>query len=121
MSLLVVCATLTESPERREAILKYLESHPDSFEVTEHVEDFGYEPIKRVHKQDFLDYLETAYDEWILEGGHPNGVLPATIPHYKIARLGRQTPVNSLAKSGEYCFDLSAVITKGNTSKNKIR
>ncbi|KAF8938017.1 Arginase/deacetylase [Dissophora ornata] len=101
-----------ESPERREAILKYLESHPDSFEVTEHVEDFGYEPIKRVHKQDFLDYLETAYDEWILEGGHPNGVLPATIPHYKIARLGRQTPVNSLAKSGEYCFDLSAVITK---------
>ncbi|KAG0312966.1 hypothetical protein BGZ99_009168 [Dissophora globulifera] len=101
-----------ESPARLEAILHYLESNPSSFEITEHVEDFGYAPIQRVHRQDFLDYLETAYKEWILEGGHPNGVLPATIPHYKVARLGRQTPVNTLAKAGEYCFDLSAVITK---------
>ncbi|KAF9129084.1 hypothetical protein BGW39_004483 [Mortierella sp. 14UC] len=101
-----------ECPERREAILKYLESHSDSFEVTEHVEDFGYEPIKRVHKQGFLDYLERAYDEWILEGGHPNGVMPSTIPHYKLARLGGQTPTNSLTNAGEYCFDMSAVITK---------
>ncbi|OAQ25507.1 Arginase/deacetylase [Linnemannia elongata AG-77] len=101
-----------ECPERREAILKYLESHSDSFEVTEHVEDFGYEPIKRVHKQGFLNYLETAYDEWILEGGHPNGVMPSTIPHYRLARLGGQTPTNSLTNAGEYCFDMSAVITK---------
>ncbi|KAF9100918.1 hypothetical protein BGX27_000189 [Mortierella sp. AM989] len=101
-----------ESPERREAILKYLESNPEAFEITEHVEDFGYEPIKRVHKQDFLEYLETAYEEWIKEGGHTNGVLPATIPHYKIARLGKVKASNCLAKSGEYCFDLSAVITK---------
>ncbi|KAI1309504.1 hypothetical protein EDD11_004090 [Mortierella claussenii] len=82
------------------------------FEITEHVEDFGYEPIKRVHKQDFLDYLESAYKEWIEEGGHPNGVLPATIPHYKLKRYGHQKASNCLAKSGEYCFDLSAVITK---------
>ncbi|KAG0203300.1 hypothetical protein BGX28_004396 [Mortierella sp. GBA30] len=101
-----------ESPERLEAILQYLKSHPDSFEITEEVEDFGYEPIKRVHRQDFLDYLETAYKEWIAEGGHPNGVLPGTIPHYKVARLGKLVPANSLAKSGEYCFDMSAVITK---------
>ncbi|KAF9573122.1 hypothetical protein EC968_008971 [Mortierella alpina] len=101
-----------ESPNRREAILGYLEEHPDTFEITEHVEDFGYDPIKRVHKQDFLNYLETAYEEWILEGGHPNGVLPGTIPHYKVARLGRLKAANCLAKSGEYCFDMSAVITK---------
>ncbi|KAF9998818.1 hypothetical protein BGZ79_007531 [Entomortierella chlamydospora] len=101
-----------ESPERLEAILQYLTSNPDSFEITEHVEDFGYEPIKRVHKQDFLEYLKTAYEEWIKEGGHPNGVLPATIPHFKLARLGKLRPSNILAKSGEFCFDLSAVITK---------
>ncbi|KAG0370039.1 hypothetical protein BGZ54_008037 [Gamsiella multidivaricata] len=101
-----------ESPQRREAILQYLESHPESFEITEKTNDYGYEPIKRVHRQDFLDYLEHAYEEWIQEGGHPNGVLPATIPHYKVARLGKQKTSNCLAKSGEYCFDLSAVITK---------
>ncbi|KAF9433882.1 hypothetical protein BGZ76_008864 [Entomortierella beljakovae] len=101
-----------ESPERREAILSYLVAHPEIFQVTEHVEDFGYEPIKRVHKKDFLEYLETAYEEWIKEGGHPNGVLPATIPHYKLTKLGKQKASNILAKSGEYCFDLSAVITK---------
>ncbi|KAF9200298.1 hypothetical protein BGZ49_009484 [Haplosporangium sp. Z 27] len=101
-----------ESPARREAILGYLKSNPESFEITEDVEDFGYEPIKRVHKQDFLDYLETAYEEWIEEGGHPNGVLPATIPHYKLVKHGKLKASNTLAKSGEYCFDLSAVITK---------
>ncbi|KAG0056865.1 hypothetical protein BGZ83_003159 [Gryganskiella cystojenkinii] len=101
-----------ESPQRRDAILAYLVAHPDSFEVTEEYEDFGYEPIQRVHRQDFLDYLETAYEEWIQEGGHPNGVLPATIPHYKVARLGKQKATNLLSKAGEYCFDLSAVITK---------
>jgi len=93
--------------------LAYLQAHSDSFEITERVEDFGCTPIQRVHKQDFLDYLETAYEEWIQEGGHPNGVLPATIPHHKIARLGKVKASNLLSKAGEYCFDLSAVITKG--------
>ncbi|KAG0207787.1 hypothetical protein BGX31_002492 [Mortierella sp. GBA43] len=102
----------TESPQRLEAILEYLKSQPDTFELTEHVEDFGYAPIQRVHKQDFLDYLEHAYEEWIQEGGHPNGVLPATIPHHKLTRLGKMKAKNALAKSGEYCYDLSAVITK---------
>ncbi|KAF9362863.1 hypothetical protein BGX34_005373 [Mortierella sp. NVP85] len=101
-----------ESPKRLEAILEYLQSQPDSFELSERFEDFGYEPIKRVHKPDFLDYLETAYEGWIQEGGHENGVLPATIPHYKVARLGKMKAKNILAKAGEYCFDLSAVITK---------
>ncbi|KAG0260108.1 hypothetical protein BG011_002127 [Mortierella polycephala] len=101
-----------ESPERREVILKYLQEHPDSFEITERVEDFGLDPISKVHKKDFLQYLEHAYEEWIEEGGHPNGVLPGTIPHYKVARLGKQKASNVLAKSGEYCFDMSAVITK---------
>ncbi|KAG0322426.1 hypothetical protein BGZ97_006536 [Linnemannia gamsii] len=101
-----------ESPDRRDVILKYLESQGDAFEVTERVEDFGAGPIERVHKQDFLDYLKTAYEEWIQEGGHPNGVLPGTIPHYKVARLGKLKAANCLAKSGEYCFDMSAVITK---------
>ncbi|KAF9295208.1 hypothetical protein BGZ88_002552 [Linnemannia elongata] len=101
-----------ESPDRRDVILKYLESQADAFEVTERTEDFGAGPIERVHKQDFIDYLKTAYEEWIEEGGHPNGVLPGTIPHYKVARLGKLKAANCLAKSGEYCFDMSAVITK---------
>lgn len=106
-------AMLIESPDRRDVILKYLESQADAFEVTERTEDFGAGPIERVHKQDFIDYLKTAYEEWIEEGGHPNGVLPGTIPHYKVARLGKLKAANCLAKSGEYCFDMSAVITKG--------
>ncbi|KAF9578027.1 hypothetical protein BGW38_006407 [Lunasporangiospora selenospora] len=100
-----------ESPERREAIHRFLVEHPETFEITEQFDDFGKEPIQRVHAQDFIEYLESAFELWIAEGGHPNGVIPSTIPHKKL-QIGRVKPKTSFAKAGEYCFDLSAVITK---------
>lgn len=103
----------TESPERREVIVGYLAEHPESFDITEEYSDFGEGPIRRVHKKELLEFLETAYEEWIKEGGHPNGVLPATINHHKLARYGKQLASSCHARAGEFIFDLSAVITKG--------
>ncbi|KAG0030151.1 hypothetical protein BGZ81_003019 [Podila clonocystis] len=101
-----------ESPERREAIAGYLAEHPESFEITEEFSDFGEGPIRRVHKKELLEFLETAYEEWIKEGGSPNGVLPATVNHHKLARYGKQLASSCHARAGEFVFDLSAVISK---------
>ncbi|KAG0337959.1 hypothetical protein BG004_007430 [Podila humilis] len=101
-----------ESPARREAIAGYLAEHPESFEISENFKDFGEGPIRRVHKKELLEFLETAYDDWIKEGGHPNGVLPATINHHKLARYGKHTATSCTARAGEFIFDLSAVISK---------
>ncbi|KAF9971683.1 hypothetical protein BGZ73_005278 [Actinomortierella ambigua] len=102
-----------ESPDRLTAIAKWLESRPDKrFVFNKDIVDYGMAPIRKIHKPDFLEYLQTAYDEWIQEGGHPHGVAPATIPHQRLARLGKVKPNTPTGKSGEYCFDLSAVIMK---------
>ncbi|KAF9403159.1 hypothetical protein BGZ94_004690 [Podila epigama] len=101
-----------ESPERRDIIHGYLSEHPEYFEITEKFSDFGEDPIRRVHKKELLEFLETAYEEWIKEGGNPNGVLPATVNHHKLARYGKHKATSCTARAGEFIFDLSAVITK---------
>ncbi|KAF9151145.1 hypothetical protein DFQ26_001354, partial [Actinomortierella ambigua] len=102
-----------ESPDRLTAIAKWLESRPEKrFVLSKDIVDHGMAPIQKIHKPDFLEYLQTIYDEWVQEGGHPHGVAPATVPHQRLARLGKGKPQTAAAKSGEYCFDLSAVIMK---------
>ncbi|KAG0224534.1 hypothetical protein BGW42_005053 [Actinomortierella wolfii] len=100
-------------PERLTLIAKWLESRPDGrFKFSKDIVDYGMAPIRKIHKPDFLAYLETAYEEWIKEGGHVHGIVPATIPHQRLRRIGKVQPNNAIARSGEYCFDMSAVIMK---------
>ena len=58
-----------ESPARVERILKELRQH-DGYDISDTLETLDTEQhILAVHSQDYLDYLKTAYDEWILDGG----------------------------------------------------
>lgn len=61
-----------ESPSRLQLIKETLKKYPsDQFELCNEL-DFDLD-VKdcclKVHTKDYLDYLETAYDEWVKAGG----------------------------------------------------
>lgn len=59
-----------ESPTRIKRILHVLQSNP-SFKLSEEVDSSidVEQAILRVHKPEYLRYLETAYEEWVKDGG----------------------------------------------------
>jgi acetoin utilization deacetylase AcuC-like enzyme len=54
-----------ESPERVKHIKAHLEKFPDEFPITTNTKDYGVEPILEVHEKEYVDYLQTIYDEWL--------------------------------------------------------
>jgi acetoin utilization deacetylase AcuC-like enzyme len=79
--------------------------------------DDGLDPILAVHAGDYVDYLSTAFERWIEEGGEVKGlaqaetpvVIPATFP----PRRSRGRPASITGQSGYYTMDLSAPIVAG--------
>jgi acetoin utilization deacetylase AcuC-like enzyme len=71
-------------------------------------DDFGIEPIRAIHADHYLDFLQTAYAKWIAEGRSPDGVYPDTF--FKPGFLHRPTKIVALA--GLYTFDMSTVIVE---------
>jgi acetoin utilization deacetylase AcuC-like enzyme len=99
-----------ESPERMERILSALQAD-GRFEVLP-PEDFGLEPILAVHDRGYLDFLRTAFDEWLRESTdyEKTALLPATFP----PAGGRgHIPASLLGRAGYYMMDLSAPIVAG--------
>jgi acetoin utilization deacetylase AcuC-like enzyme len=101
-----------EQPSRVETILQAIRKR----RVGTLVEptDFGLEPIKAVHSEDYIAYLETAYEKWIKAGGDPNGVIPDTYAVH-VRSIFRDITIksdNALAKMGVYTFDSATVIAK---------
>jgi acetoin utilization deacetylase AcuC-like enzyme len=90
-------------------------NQPDVFRLISH-RDFGLAPILRVHSPDFVEYLQTAYKEWVAAGRTPQGVLPDSFPHPALVNhLPNQSwkaSVNSSieAKVSTYAFDLGTMI-----------
>jgi len=70
---------------------------------------FSLEPIRAVHSDEYLAYLEHAYERWVAGGGTTLGVLPDTFA----ARWMARRPTNPLAVPGYYAFDLCAPIVAG--------
>ncbi|EJD41498.1 Arginase/deacetylase [Auricularia subglabra TFB-10046 SS5] len=86
--------------------------------------------IQRVHSDDYIAYLRSAYDEWVQEGGDKArvlglvsqvlaerrsqaGVLPESFPHPKLPPHKLDVKhMSAIAKAGYYCFDLSCPITE---------
>ncbi len=102
-----------ESPERAERILSALqktgwaEVHPPA--------DFGLDPILAVHERGYVDFLASAWDDWLAAEPEVAGaddksaLLPATF-----ALRGQAHPAKSiLGRAGYYMMDLSAPIVEG--------
>ncbi|KAH8555209.1 hypothetical protein BGW37DRAFT_476196 [Umbelopsis sp. PMI_123] len=108
----------SESPARLVSIHKALIKEPHIFNFIPH-QDFGLSPILRVHSPEFVDYLQTAYKEWVSAGRTPMGVLPDSFPHPALVdHLPSQTwraSINSSieAKVSTYAFDLGTMIVDG--------
>jgi acetoin utilization deacetylase AcuC-like enzyme len=70
---------------------------------------FGREPILRVHKPDFVAFLESAFDEWKSEHGDYDA-LPL---NWLAPRMRRKLPERIDGKLGYYSFDAGTPITAG--------
>ncbi len=100
-----------EVPERAERILAALKQTPWA-NILE-PQDFGLEPILAVHDPGYIQFLKTAYADWIQAETEPpyekSALLPATFP----PGGWRREPKSLLGKAGFYMSDLSAPITAG--------
>jgi acetoin utilization deacetylase AcuC-like enzyme len=97
-----------ENPDRMDQILRALRA-VDWAELCE-PSDFGLDPIRAVHDQDYLDFLASAWTEWLAT--HPKDsstLLPATFA----LRRHPTKPKSILGRAGYYMMDLSACIVAG--------
>lgn len=98
-----------ENPDRMEQVLSTLKNL-EWIEITS-PDDFGLDPILAVHDADYVDFLRTAYEEWIGEetSYEKTALLPATFP----PRGCSHRPKSILGRAGYHMFDLSAPILEG--------
>ncbi|RCI71989.1 histone deacetylase family protein, partial [Pseudomonas aeruginosa] len=71
--------------------------------------DFGLEPIRRVHSEGFVRFLQNAWQDW-LATGRSHDMLPIAWP---TRRLRQTEPDNIDGRLGYYSFDAGAPITAG--------
>lgn len=100
-----------ENPDRMDRILNALRETG----WTEIIEpkDFGLDPIRAVHDKNYLDFLASAWTEWLAsEAEDKSTLLPATFA----LRRHPATPTSLLGRAGYYMMDLSACIVEGTYS-----
>ena len=97
-----------ENPDRMDRILNALHQ-TDWAEIIE-PKDFGLDPIYAVHDKDYMDFLASAWTEWLAsEAQDKSTLLPATFA----LRRHPQKPTSLLGRAGYYMMDLSACIVAG--------
>jgi len=97
-----------ENPDRMDRILHALRV-VDWADVTAPM-DFGLDPIRAIHDQDYLDFLASAWTEWLATAPQDSSTLiPAT---FALRRQSRK-PKSLLGRAGYYIMDLSACIVEG--------
>ncbi|NTU55435.1 MAG: histone deacetylase family protein, partial [Anaerolineales bacterium] len=97
-----------ENPDRMDRILDALQSvrWADILEPA----DFGLDPILAVHDKEYLDFLASAWTEWLASAPQdPTALIPAT---FALRRMP-QKPKSLLGLAGYYIMDLSACIVEG--------
>lgn len=72
--------------------------------------DFGPAPILAVHDKDYLDFLASAWTEWLASNPADSSTL---IPATFALRRQPQKPKSLLGRAGYYMMDLSACIVEG--------
>jgi acetoin utilization deacetylase AcuC-like enzyme len=97
-----------ENPDRMDRILNALRQ-TDWAEVVE-PKEFGLDPIYAVHDKDYIDFLASAWTEWLAsEAQDKSTLLPATFA----LRRHPPKPTSLLGRAGYYMMDLSACIVAG--------
>jgi acetoin utilization deacetylase AcuC-like enzyme len=97
-----------ENPDRMDRILGALRG-VDWAEICEPA-DFGLDPIRAVHDRDYLDFLASAWTDWLDSAPQdPTALIPAT---FALRRQPRK-PKGLLGLAGYYIMDLSACIVEG--------
>lgn len=72
--------------------------------------DFGLDPIHAVHDKDYVEFLASAWTDWLATPAEDKAVLlPATFA----LRRQPQKPTGLLGRAGYYIMDLSACIVEG--------
>jgi len=72
-------------------------------------EDFGLDPVRRVHKANFVEFLRTAWDEWVKAHGAYDA-----LPLNWLARGMRSIEPEAIdGRLGFYSFDAGTPITAG--------
>lgn len=98
-------------PTRTHALLKSLEERAIKVESPP---DFGLGPLLKVHSRDYLEFLETAFEEWTLIPNAGPEVLPNTFPYWNAVpeqpNRGNCRPQNIVARAGYYLGDLGAAV-----------
>jgi acetoin utilization deacetylase AcuC-like enzyme len=102
-------AAYGESPERAELIYEALMDIPEV--DLKRAETFGHEHFGKIHAAGYLNYLETAYMEWVADGLRSEGIMPE---FFAIGHLRNpEPPASPLGKAGYYMTDSCTMIVKG--------
>jgi len=97
-----------ENPDRMDRILSALRD-TNWAEILEPA-DFGLAPIFAVQDKTYLDFLASAWTEWLdSDPEDPSTLIPATFA----LRRTPQIPKSILGRAGYYIMDLSACIVEG--------
>ena len=97
-----------ENTDRMDRILTALKQ-TDWAELCEPM-DFGLDPIYAVHDREYIDFLASAWTDWLAtDPKDPSTLLPATFA----LRRHPQKPTGLLGRAGYYIMDLSACIVEG--------
>jgi len=100
-----------ENPDRMDRILNALRE-TDWAEIAE-PKDFGLDPILAVHDKGYLDFLASAWTEWLASDARDKSTL---LPSTFALRRHPQKPASLLGRAGYYMMDLSACIVEGTYS-----
>lgn len=96
-----------ESPNRFDNVITAIKEEC-RFELLP-AENFGIEPILRVHSPEYVNFLRTIYRDWLLadeDMPDGSGLYPTTRPHHIVSTKGKGLS----ARLGTYVTDLSAPI-----------
>lgn len=97
-----------ENPDRMDRILGALRG-ADWADICEPA-DFGLDPVRAVHDRAYLDFLASAWTEWLDSAPQdPTALIPATFA----LRRQPHKPKGLLGLAGYYIMDLSACIVEG--------
>lgn len=95
-----------ERPERLTEIISALRA--SSFEDFEQPDDHGLEPLRRVHSEPYLDFLQTLWQQSRDDGEKRDALFPSCYaPH----QMGIRVPESVDGRLGYFSFDTSAPIT----------